>query len=145
MNSLSSWYELKCRIAALLRMQDAIRSNKAYSREGLTMNEINFAEFTIIKCIQCKYYKNEINCINNNVNFPRTYSFRKLALFNDKFNMLRVGGRINNAMFSYDVKHPLILPPCFLSEFLIRDVHAGPCCCCSPGKRNGPLFSTKTI
>ena len=40
---------------------------------------------------------------------PEDHSLSGLSVFKDEFGLLRVGGRLKNAVGSYEIKHPLIL------------------------------------
>lgn len=56
--------------------------------------------------------------------FPRSYPLLKLAPFVDADGVLRVEGRLKNALLDPDGRHPAILPrDSMLSCLLISDVH----------------------
>ena len=49
---------------------------------------------------------------------------RKLHLFLDEFGILRVGGHLENALISYEAKHPLVIPyPHHVTELIISQHH----------------------
>ena len=70
-------------------------------------------------------YQREIELLksNNQAKLLRNSFIIKLSpILHD--NLLRVGGRLDHADVSYDVKHPVILPRKHsLTELLIRDCH----------------------
>lgn len=122
MTSCSSWYKLKVRIASVLMFKYAIQHGLSVERE-VSLNKIKEAENCIFKYYQNKYYFIEIQCLNKNMNLPQTSSIRKLNPFLDSSNIMRVGGRLTNSAAEYDVKHPIILPPSFLAELVLTEIH----------------------
>ena len=83
------------------------------------------AEHYVLKHVQDEVYKSEIELLksNNQAKLLRNSFIIKLSpTLHD--NLLRVGGRLDHADVSYDVKHPVILPGKHrLTELLVRDCH----------------------
>ncbi len=123
LKSRSSWYALKTRVAAVLMIKEFLVSHRQVETK-ITLKKLQEAEKEIIKFLQRKYYDHEIKCIEQKVNLPKTSSLRKLQPFLDDDNVLRVGGRLKHSNATYDVKHPIIVPPSFQAELLIKDIHA---------------------
>ena len=98
----SSWQRLVRTTAWILRLREKIRLKKKgqVGKEGpLTVTELQNAEFywlieaqkEIVKCVQ----KGEL---------------KSLSPFTDEKGVIRVGGRADKALISYDTKHPILLP-----------------------------------
>lgn len=84
------------------------------------------AEQAILKSLQEEFFPEEIKILksfggqNNdarrefakkrNLSMKKTSSLYRLDPFLDEDGVLRVGGRIRNALVSYEIKHPVILP-----------------------------------
>ena len=124
MNSCSSWFKLTKRIAALIQLIDSFRHRQNIKNSKVTLKFIKSAEIKIISHIQRKYYSNEIRCIKSGSNIPKNSALRKLHPLIDDHGCLRVGGRLENSTSSFDIKHPIILPPCYISELLIQHIHS---------------------
>ncbi len=89
-----------------------------------TLEEIKLAESAVIKLIQQFYYQKEIDKLRNALPLPANSPLQALNPMLDKSNILRVGGRIRNARFSYEKRHPIILPAkSHLVQIYIRYVH----------------------
>ena len=121
-NSVSSWWKLKLRIASLLNLQHAVRSKQPLKNK-IMLEDVKQAEIVIIKYFQEKHFVKEINCIKLKLNLPKCSPLKKLCPFIDNHNILRIGGRINNSASSFDVKHPIVLPACTVTDLLVADIH----------------------
>lgn len=54
--------------------------------------------------------------------------YAEYSLFIDEFSVIRVGGRLQNAMCSWDRKHPILLPKdSHLSKLIIHHWHLSAC------------------
>lgn len=101
-NKFSNWRRLVRTTAWILRLAKKIRL-KRHHQEGiegtLTVEELRKAELYWIKNAQkeliSRFQKGE---------------FKSLSPFIDDKGVLRVGGRVDNALVSYDSKHPALLP-----------------------------------
>lgn len=97
----------------------------------LTVAELTNARDSIIRHIQATEYKIEVFHLQKGNNIPSTSKILSLTPFLDKCGVLRVGGRIQNAEISEDMKHPILLPPrhrvcqMILSDYHINYFHAG--------------------
>ncbi|XP_065224344.1 uncharacterized protein LOC135848372 [Planococcus citri] len=65
--------------------------------------------YIIARISQLTWFKNEIESIQNQVPLKSRNTLASISPFLDQFGVLRVGGRLRNSRFSYDVKHPIIL------------------------------------
>ena len=114
----SSWRRLVRVTAYVLRfiqnLRNCVKKLKAdFQLSPLSVQELDEAEIYWIKRAQ-NDLKNEL--------VKRRY--HKLSLFTDEFGIIRVGGRIDKALTSYDSRHPILLPrKQWLSTLLTRQTH----------------------
>ena len=131
----STWERLRRAVAWLLRFRtwfiERYRPRSINSRaQGclemgplLSVKEVKYAEREVIKHIQRLYFPDVINAMQriNPSKPPRQVAselksfkipayMRKLHPFLDDVGILRVGGRLENALIKYEAKHPIILP-----------------------------------
>ncbi|KAJ8973698.1 hypothetical protein NQ317_000750 [Molorchus minor] len=84
--------------------------------------ELQESLFFLIKKVQKTEFSDIISKLQHNRLLPKEY--RKLALFIDGNDIIRVGGRLRNSQLSFDEKHPALLPRSHrLTELLIYHVH----------------------
>lgn len=72
--------------------------------------ELNQAEAFWIKQTQSSAYAEELKFLREGKTIPRKSKLIALAPFIDNDGIIRVGGRLSNAMMSYDEKYPIIIP-----------------------------------
>ena len=106
----------------------------------ITLDQLQDAEKSIIKAVQCEHYKEEINILGGlksraetrdragvklrNQRMKKTSSLFRLDPFLDKDGILRVGGRIKRANVPLQVKHPVIISKkSHITELPIRHHH----------------------
>ena len=91
-----------------------------------SVDEMRKAEQAILKSLQEEVFPEEIKILKSlevqnddasrefakrrNLSMKKTSSLYRLDPYLDKDGVLRVGGRIRNALVSYEIKHPVILP-----------------------------------
>ncbi|XKL65471.1 hypothetical protein PGB90_008891 [Kerria lacca] len=94
--------------------------------------EIEQALTTLIKLAQREYFLAEIKILEKGSEIPKQSPLSSLSVFLDARNIIRVGGRLQNANLSYEQRHPCILPSNHpLTKMIIRfehnsHFHAGP-------------------
>ena len=130
----SSWDSLRKAIAWMARFKKYMlsRSSKAQDhvpRGPLTVPEVNDAEKDIVKVIQNEAFPKEIDALNGTApgnrkkSLPRTSPVRDLNPYLTD-GILRVGGRLENASVSFEVKHPIILPSKHhVTNLIIQNCH----------------------
>ncbi|XP_025831267.1 uncharacterized protein LOC112904716 [Agrilus planipennis] len=90
----------------------------------LTNNELQGALLTLIRLAQQKIYFREIHALTNNSNIGNKSNLLSLNPILDKDGILRVGGRIQHSNFSFDKKHPIILPSNHkLTNMIVKNEH----------------------
>ena len=86
-------------IAKFLAMIKPLKEDSASTSESLTPKELGNSQILWIKEAQ-----------KDLTDGLKTNKFRTLSPFVDKEEVIRVGGRIDNALVSYEIKHPALLP-----------------------------------
>lgn len=77
-----------------------------------------------VRYSQLESYASELNRLEQGIELKNSSSLSSLCPFLDTEKIIRVEGRIANAVVSYDEKHPIIIPP--HSEFgrlLVKEAH----------------------
>ena len=91
-------------------------------RDTLHDDELKSAAFQWISYIQIQTFRQEIECIK--LSSKRTALVRQLKLFLDEKELLRCGGRINNAPVTDTVKFPYLLAAKdYLTHLIVLDAH----------------------
>ncbi|XP_046404684.1 uncharacterized protein LOC124170045 [Ischnura elegans] len=100
--------------------------NKDRARLGhITAEERAAALDCLIKCSQSRYFGLEFDCFKSSKPLPKSSPLLPLQPFLDEKGIIRVGGRLNNAVLSYDERHPIIIAKqCHLALLLARHAHA---------------------
>ena len=95
-------------IAYYIRFANIRRDrNRAAARSWLTSRELTQSRNAVIKLVQGDYFSSEVNALQAAQDIPRKSTLRSLCPFLDVDGLLRVGGRLTNAMLIE--KHPIIL------------------------------------
>lgn len=125
MNNISSFSRLQHIILIISRFIFNCR-NPLRKRVGFfTSFELNNALKILIKRTQSVAFASEIS--DNKFSKP----LRKLNIFFDEDNIIRVGGRLTYSDLSYDRKHPILLPrkgrlvQLLIEFYHIKNMHAG--------------------
>ena len=115
--SYSCWHRLKRSMAWLLRCRDWLRA-KTRSKERppsviadpLDPLELQAAETAIVKSVQHKHFKGEVEALKSRKPVVKKSPIYILEPFLDEEGILRVGGRLKNAPLLENAQHPIILP-----------------------------------
>ncbi|XP_046735027.1 uncharacterized protein LOC124404737 [Diprion similis] len=90
----------------------------------ITSEEVENSRLFWVKATQAVYFPEELALLRRQGQLSPSNPLCKLTPFIDSDGVLRVGGRLDNAELSYDVKHPAILPRSSrFSELIIADAH----------------------
>lgn len=97
----------------------------------LTINERRQAQLKLIKLCQIQMFNDEIIALQKNKQINKNSKILSLSPHLDKDGLLRVGGRLNNANYSYNKIHQIILPhhrftTTLLNYYHIINLHCGP-------------------
>ncbi|XP_061412837.1 uncharacterized protein LOC133345833 [Lethenteron reissneri] len=89
-----------------------------------TEDELSRARKSIFCCVQQAAYAIEIKAINKGEDLPRVITLRKLNPRMDKDDLLRIGGRLENAKLNENERNPLIIPSqSHIAILLVRHYH----------------------
>ncbi|UYV75388.1 hypothetical protein LAZ67_13000092 [Cordylochernes scorpioides] len=91
---------------------------------ALSIEEIETSFIRIIRCAQQEDYYIDLKQLEAFQPLSGKSPLIKLNPFLDKGGLLRVSGRLNNALLSFDQKHPIILPKAhYITQLVIRHYH----------------------
>ena len=108
LENISSWQRQKRVVCKMIEFSQRCRK-KSFSKE-ITVNDITKSEVIILLLIQRKYLLDEIERIKSK-KLPKSTAILKLNPFFDEQGLMRVGGRLTNAInMNEKMKHPVILP-----------------------------------
>ena len=106
---VSSWYQLKTRVAVLQKIVQYIINKRRLHSMVITIDDQNKAERLIVYKLQNRVFIDELQTCRYSSGVKKTSRLYRLNPVLDFFGILRVGGRINKATLNDDRKHPLIL------------------------------------
>lgn len=75
----------------------------------LTLSELKSSKTLILQISQQEMFPEEYTCLKTNQALHKKNRLISLSPFIDSDNLIRVGGRLNNSNYSYDVMHPILL------------------------------------
>ena len=143
-NNFSSLQSLKrniARIQKVIRKKETGENDTNTSDSRITVEELRLAEVVILKSLQQRYFKEEIEILqsikrrdaeNNelernrlrNQKIKASSSLYRLDPFLDDEGILRVGGRLHKATLPFEEKPPAINPKSsHITTLLIRQIH----------------------
>lgn len=76
----------------------------------ITSNELDFALRYWIQVTQEIHFKDEIDALQKQKQLPNNSNLLKFRPILDKFNLLRIGGRLTNSDLPFERQHPIVLP-----------------------------------
>ncbi|XP_062714016.1 uncharacterized protein LOC134290827 [Aedes albopictus] len=111
-------------LAYVNRFLLALKADNENLNLGLSPNEIYDAKMQLARAAQYAAYKPELELLQKGNELPPKHKLSALHPFLDSQGTMRVGGRLQNSAYPYDVKHPVILPANHkVTELLLRDIH----------------------
>lgn len=136
-DKFSSFYRAVRTMAVCQRFKNELKSKKGlvsvlqkselekeYKNFVLSTDELEFAKFTIISMYQEKYFHDDLCALKEKHELTKKSRLHGLYPFMDNAGVLRVGGRLQNSDFSYNKKHPIIIPyGCKLMDLIIDFAH----------------------
>lgn len=128
----SNLYKLQRMMAYVLRFYDKCRKqSSAYG--ALTSTELTCSLHFLCKLSQQESFSEEHNLLLAGKQLPAKNKLLSLSPFFDKnSNLIRVGGRLSNSFYDYNIKHPILLSSshviCKLlfNMYHLRLLHPGP-------------------
>nr|CAI5838923.1 unnamed protein product [Callosobruchus analis] len=124
-NKISSFPKLQRIFAYIIRFRNNLRStNKQKYLGPLTPEELSIALISIIKVVQKSAFPDDYHSLSAKKCVGSKSKLLSLHPFIDSDGAIRVGGRIENSDFSYDKKHPYILPnDHHITKIIARNEH----------------------
>ena len=121
----SDLYKLKLSTAWLERFKRYISSRSFKTSEiprqsPISVLELENAELDLVRYVQSQEFASEIATIKRGKQLRQKSSLYQLNPIVVE-GVLRVGGRLDNVNFKFDLRHPIILPQCNHLTFLIID------------------------
>lgn len=120
----SNFNTIKRILVYVLRFIDKGRRNTVNNQEVPTAAELKNATQVLIKLAQRQRFRNEIYDLTNQKGVANKSKIKSLSPFIQD-DILRVGGRVQNiTSWSYDEKHPIIVPRDHpITKLLIEEAH----------------------
>lgn len=120
-------------IAYCLRFRHNCSKSRVFTSSAhLSLRELQNALTCIVKQVQRERFSAELRDLSHQKSVSFKSKIIALNPFIDEDGVIRVGGRIRNSNFSFDKKHPILLPAHHhITTILIRSehvrfMHAGP-------------------
>lgn len=129
LHKYSSIHRMVRVLAYIRRFINNLKGNKI-SHDYISSKELNTALMILIKNEQSLYFKDEMECLQNNKCLKG--SLQSLHPFLDDKGIMRVGGRLHHSDIPFSQKHQAILPKeshvtrCIIISEHERLLHAGP-------------------
>ncbi|XP_050313663.1 uncharacterized protein LOC126748451 [Anthonomus grandis grandis] len=129
----SKYTRLQRTLAYILRFVHNIRAQVIKRAGPLSLDELKKAELLILKSIQSQAFSTIFLHLSKSPNVKiANKQILKLNPFIDSDNLIRVGGRLSQALIPYDHKYPILLPSnnkvvnLLLQKEHLRLGHVGP-------------------
>ncbi|XP_063383320.1 uncharacterized protein LOC134669601 [Cydia fagiglandana] len=121
---LNKYSSLQKIIHILAWIQRALTPKRKQRPSYLTLQEIRKAKLTIIKHVQQREFGEEIEHLRKHECVQKQSKLKQLNPFLDQQQILRVKGRLDQALMSEEMKHPKIIPrESRLATLLIDQAH----------------------
>jgi len=92
------------------RINPDLKHNLIKSISPCSNDELENAKLVLVKILQGRFFKKEIDDISKYGIVNKKSPILKLNPFLDENGILRVGGRLKHAKLQYDAKHPILIP-----------------------------------
>lgn len=102
------------------------------NKQSLTVKELNNATEVLVRIVQQEAFGKELQQLTKSNQVHIKSKLLKLNVFLDEKNIIRVGGRLQNASVSFSQKHQIVLPAghtftkMVITNYHISNLHAGP-------------------
>lgn len=128
----SNLNKLQRMIAYVLRFCNKCKKQES-ACGSLSSSELNNSLHLLCRLSQQDSFSEEYNLLSAGKQLPAKNKLLSLSPFFDtKSNLIRVGGRLSNSFYDYDVKHPILLSSSHIickllfNTFHLRLLHPGP-------------------
>lgn len=90
----------------------------------LLPSELHASEQFWVRATQTAHFSETLDALAGSRDLPRSHPLLRLSPFMGDDGILRVGGRLRNAAFDRDAKHPAIIPrDSAFAALIVRDAH----------------------
>ncbi|XP_029178626.1 uncharacterized protein LOC114946340 [Nylanderia fulva] len=103
-----------------------LRASEPTHTAGLTLSpeELDMTLFRWLREVQTLHFTDEITVVAAGRSVAPSSTLAKLTPFLDDHGVLRVGGRLKNALLTQDERHPMIIPTSsWLTRLLVESCH----------------------
>ncbi|XP_076246367.1 uncharacterized protein LOC143186569 [Calliopsis andreniformis] len=119
-----SWRKLSRVTAYCLRWRRPSRVNqRSNAGQIIEASEMRNAAGRLARHIQGSDFAEEYRCLKNHRSIPVKSPLKSLNPFLDDKDVIRFGGRLENATLAWETKHPIILPKHYVSTLIIRQCY----------------------
>jgi hypothetical protein len=127
----SSLRKLQRVLSYCLRFAENCRKPITKHTGPLKVSELQRSMLIILKNVQHQAFSTEIKELEGGRQVSKKSRLISLNPFLDDSGLIRVGGRLRNSGAHSDVKHPIVLPKCEITELIVQSehislLHAGP-------------------
>ncbi|XP_075163011.1 uncharacterized protein LOC142235633 [Haematobia irritans] len=120
-SSLNRAFRVMCWV---FRFITRCQKKKVDFAPDITADEISETKRRLFIAAQIQFYPAEYASLTRKEPISGKSNILTLAPFRGKDGLLRVGGRLENTVFSYDERHPIIVPDkSHLADLLVRYTH----------------------
>jgi hypothetical protein len=131
LTQFSSLRKLQRVLSYCLRFAENCRKPITKHTSPLKVSELERSILIILKNVQHQAFSTEIKELEGGRQVSKKSRLISLNPFLDDSGLIRVGGRLRNSGAHSDVKHPIVLPKCKITELIIQSehislLHAGP-------------------
>lgn len=112
------------KVCALFPTNDVTFSPLGCDKQCLTPEELENAKIGLIRTCQEAYFGRDMQKLKGKGLLPKDIRLKPLYPFIDQHGLLRIRGRLQHSEFSYNKKHPIIIPyGSDLMRTIIGDAH----------------------
>lgn len=128
--SLYSWWPKLVRVTAYIKRfvrhcknKPNIFSNQVRHSQAVTATEFQDAKLFWIRIVQEELFPEELHALKQHKPLSSKSSLLPMSPFLDSDNIIRVGGRLENAPLPFQSKHPIILADHSITVLIVRYIH----------------------
>ncbi|XP_043238933.1 uncharacterized protein LOC122390259 [Amphibalanus amphitrite] len=107
----------------ILRFVHNVRQRSQRRQGDLSAEEFSTARVELLRLVQADSYPEELKLLRQGSPVHRSSQIYRLTPFLGYDGLLRVRGRLQLSEFSYEEKHPVILPKGHLAVLIVREQH----------------------
>lgn len=119
-------------VAYILRFIYNLKHKHNRFRDSLACEELKNSTNFILRHAQIDMFPDEYHLLQSGKSLPKKNRLISLSPFTDSNGLIRVGGRLDNSPYDYNVKHPVLLcgkhhiTKVIFNKYHLDCLHAGP-------------------